>query len=137
LISSPAMEGSRDDVADMRILRARVVELEEELRLRIGDVTRLDRELRHARADVTVKDEFIAALNQEADRVQKIRGLFGRVPYGSHILLALEGHVRVGADPRPTLTTRARVVAAKAARRARSRAGRLKRQVMGSDHLGM
>ncbi len=124
------MEGSLDDVADAGALRARVGELEQELRLRMGDVTRLDRELRLARADVAVKDEYIAALNLEADKLQKIRDVFGRVPFGPHVVHALEVQLRVGPDARPRLVDRARVSSSVAARRARSGAGRVKRHVM-------
>jgi hypothetical protein len=126
------MEGSSEDVADAGMLRARVAELEEELRLRMGQVTRLDRELRHARAEVTVKDEFISVLNVEADKFQKVRDLLGRVPYGSKVAGVFEQQLRVGPDARPTLAARAKVTSSVAARRARSRAGRLKRRVMGS-----
>jgi hypothetical protein len=130
------MEGSPDDVADAPILRARVTELEQELLLRVGDVSRLDRELRHARADVIVKDEFIASLNLEADKLQRIRDLLGKVPFGSHAAQALEGQLRVESSPRPALAARIRITYSTATRRARSIAGRLKRRVMGSDHLG-
>jgi len=130
------MEGSLDDVADAGVLRARVVELEQELRLRMGDVTRLDRELRLSRADVTIKDEYIAALNLEADKLQKIRDLIGRFPFGPYVVHALEEQLRVGPDVRPRLVDQARISSSVAARRARSRAGRLKRQVMSSRHLG-
>lgn len=130
------MEGSLDDVADAGALRARVAELEQELRLRMGDVNRLDRELRLARADVTVKDEYIAALNLEADKLQKIRDLVGRVPLGTYAIHAFEQQLRVGPDARPRLVDQARVSSSVAARRARSGAGRLKRQVMGSRPPG-
>jgi hypothetical protein len=102
----------------------------------MGDVTRLDRELRHSRADVAIKDEYIAALNLEADKLQKIRDLVGRVPFGSLMVQAIEEQARVGPNPGPRLVDQARVSSSVAARRARSRAGRLKRQVMGSRHLG-
>lgn len=78
-------------------LRARVVELEHELRLRMGDVNRLDRELRHTRADVTVKDEFIAQLSREADKLQSIRDLMGRLPFGLRITSLVDR--RIGARP--------------------------------------
>ncbi len=130
------MEGSLDDVADAGALRARVEELEQELRLRMGDVTRLDRELRLARADVTIKDEYIAALNLEADKLQKIRDLIGRVPFGPYVIHAFEEQLHVGPDARPRLVDQARVSSSVAARRARSGAGRLKRQVMGSRQPG-
>lgn len=130
------MEGSPDDVAGAPILRARVTELEQELRLRMEDVTRLDRELRLARADVMVKDEYIAMLNTEADKLQRIRDLMGRVPFGSRAAQTLEGQLRVESNPRPTLAARVRISYSAAARRARSLAGRLKRRLLGSDHLG-
>lgn len=123
-------------MTDAGVLRARLAELEQELRLRMGDVTRLDRELRHSRADVAIKDEYIAALNLEADKLQKIRDLVGRVPFGSLMVQAIEEQARVGPNPGPRLVDQARVSSSVAARRARSRAGRLKRQVMGSRHLG-
>jgi hypothetical protein len=130
------MEGAPNDLVDAASLGARLAELEQELRLRMAEVTRLDRELRHARADVTVKDEFIAALTLEADKLQRIRDLLGRVPYGSHIAQTFEGQLRVPSQPRPSLAARARRAISVAARRARSRAGRLKRLVVGSDHPG-
>ena len=131
------MEGSLDDVADAGALRARVGELEQELRLRMGDVTRLDRELRLARADVAVKDEYIAALNLEADKLQKIRDLVRtgavREPTSS---MPSKQQLRVGPDARPRLVDQARVSSSVAARRARSGAGRVKRQVMSYRHPG-
>jgi len=113
-----------------------VAELEEELRLRMTEVRRLDLELRHLRADVVVKDEFIAVLNVEADKVQKIRDLLGRVPFGSHIAQGLEKQLRVGPDARPALADRVRSTASVGARRARSRAGRMKRRLMASSRPG-
>jgi hypothetical protein len=130
------MEGSSDDGADAEVLRAQLAEFEQELRLRMGDVTRLDLELRYARADVAIKDEYIAALSLEADKLQKIRNLVARVPLGSHVVEAFERQLRVGPDARPTLVAQAKVTSSATARRARSRAGRLKRQVMGSRHPG-
>jgi hypothetical protein len=128
------MEGSPDHVVDAAFLRSRVEELEDELRLRVEDVVRLDRELRHARADVTVKDEYITVLNREADKLQKIRDLLGRVPFGSHIAQVFEGQLRVGPEDRPALVERAKVTYSVTARRARSRGGRIKRRVLGSGH---
>ena len=43
------MEGSPNGVADSGLLQARVAELEQELRQRMEEVTRLHCELRHAR----------------------------------------------------------------------------------------
>lgn len=122
------MEGSADGVVDPGLLRARVAELQQELRLRTGEVARLHSELRHARADVVVKDEYIAALTTEADKLERIRELLGRVPYGSHMAQAFEGHLRIGPDVGPTVAARARDTTSQGARRAQSAAGRLKRR---------
>jgi len=90
------MAGLPDDASDPGQLQARLAELEHELRLRMDDVVRLDRELRHAHEDVAVKDEYIRQLSAEADTLDRIRALLGRVPFGLRIRSLFEG--RLGFD---------------------------------------
>jgi hypothetical protein len=130
------MEGSVDDVAEARLLRARVSELEGELRLRMEELSRLDRELRHARADVTVKDEFIAELTFDADSFQRLRNLLGRLPYGAHLVVAFDRRLRAAPGSRALWAELARTSARARARSARLVAGRVKRHVAGTLRPG-
>lgn len=129
------MEGPLDvdGVVDPGLLRARVVELEQELRLRMDELTRLHTELRHARADVAVKDEYIAMLTVEADKLAKIRKVIRRVPYGPRVATVLEEQLGVDPDARPTWAARTRAATLRGARRARSAAGRTKRRLLGGS----
>jgi hypothetical protein len=134
------MEGSPNGAADAGLLQARVAELEQELRLRMAEVSRLHRELRHARSDVAVKDEYISVLTVEADKLQRIREQMGRVPYGSQVGRLVESHLGVGPDAAPSFADqarstadRARTEAGRVKRGARSRAGRLKRKMTRTD----
>ena len=94
------MAEAPDHRVEYEQLQARVIELENELRLRMGDVNRLDRELRHSRADVAVKDEYIAQLSREADVLQSIRDLIARIPFGLRITLLIERRSGLGQAPR-------------------------------------
>jgi hypothetical protein len=134
------MEGSPNGVSDAGLLQARVAELEQELQLRMAEVTRLHRELRHARADVAVKDDYISVLSVEADKLQRIREQMGRVPYGSRVGRVVESHLGVGPDAAPSIADqartsaqRARTEAGRVKRGARARAGRLKRKMTRTD----
>ena len=134
------MEGSSNGVADAGLLKARVAELEQELRLRMAEVIRLHRELRHVRSDLAVKDEYIAVLSMEADKLQRIREQVGRVPYGSKVGRAVEAHLGVGPDAAPSFAEqaqstaqRARIEAGRVKHGARARAGRLKRKMTRTD----
>jgi hypothetical protein len=140
LIDLTFMEGSPNGVADAGMLQARVAELEQELRLRMAEVTRLHRELRHARADVAVKDEYISVLSVEADKLQRVREQMGRVPYGSRVGRVVEAHLGVGPDAAPSVADqarssaqRARTEVGRAKRGVRTRAGRLKRKLTRTD----
>jgi hypothetical protein len=118
------MAGVPDDVYDPGQLQARLAELEHELHLRMDDVVRLDRELRHAHDDIAVKNEYIQQLSAEADTLDRIRALVGRLPFGLRIRALLErrlgfGGVKSGQPPvRPPAPT------SEATRRARSQAAR-------------
>jgi hypothetical protein len=121
------MAGVPDDVYDPGQLRARLAELEHELRLRMDDVIRLDRELRHAHDDIAVKDEYIQQLAAEADTLDRIRALLGRLPFGLRIRALLEGRLGFGAA-KPSEPSeqpaRPRDPTSGASRRARSQAAR-------------
>jgi hypothetical protein len=97
----PSMTDAPDHHLEYEQLQSRVIELENELRLRMGDVNRLDRELRHSRADVAVKDEYIAQLSREADVLQSIRNLIAKIPFGLRITVLIEQRVGLGRDSRP------------------------------------
>ena len=114
---------------DAVYLRLRVDELEGELHSRMNEVIRLDRELRHARADVVVKDEYLAVLNAEADKLQRIRDLVARVPFGSSLVQSFDGRPRLP-DQEP-LAKRVRLTYGVTVRRARAQVGRVKRRVLG------
>jgi hypothetical protein len=53
---------------DTRSLQSRVQDLEQELRLRMQELGQLERELRSAKADLAVKDDFIEHLHLERRR---------------------------------------------------------------------
>ena len=130
------MEGTPDQGADAAYLRSRVGELEEALRLRMDEVVRLERELRHARADAVVRDEYLAVLNAEADKLQRIRDLAARVPFGSSAARLFEDRPPDGGGPKPALTDRVRAHYVVTVRRARATAGRVKRRVLGTEQPG-
>jgi hypothetical protein len=118
------MAGVPDDVYDPGQLRARLAELEHELHLRMDDVIRLDRELRHAHEDIAVKDEYIQQLTAEADTLDRIRALLGRLPFGLRIRAVLEGRLGFGPAKPSEPSGRARPSTSEATRRARSQAAR-------------
>lgn len=116
------MAGVPDDVYDPGQLRARLAELEHELHLRMDDVIRLDRELRHAHDDIAVKDEYIQQLTAEADTLDRIRALLGRLPFGLRIRALLEGRLGFGAAKQSEPSGQARPSKSAMTRRARSQA---------------
>jgi hypothetical protein len=118
------MAGVPDDVYDPGQLRARLVELEHELHLRMDEVIRLDRELRHAHDDIAVKNEYIQQLTAEADTLDRIRALLGRLPFGLRIRALLEGRLGFGAAKPSEQPVRPRAPTSEATRRARSQAAR-------------
>jgi FtsZ-binding cell division protein ZapB len=118
------MAGVPDDVYDAGQLRARLAELEHELQLRMDDVTRLDRELRHAHDDIAVKNEFIQQLSAEADTLDRIRALLGRLPFGLRIRALVEGRLGFGGAKPSQPPAGPRAPTAEATRRARSQAVR-------------
>ena len=123
------MAGVPDDVYDPGHLRARLAELEHELHLRMEDVIRLDRELRHAHEDISVKDEYIRQLAAEADTLDRIRALLGRVPFGLRIRTLLEARLGFGAAKPREPSVRRRASTSEVTRRARSQAGRAVRRL--------
>jgi len=118
------MAGVPDDVYDAGQLRARLAELEHELRLRMDDVTRLDRELRHAHDDLAVKNEFIQQLSAEADTLDRIRALLGRLPFGRRIRALLQRRLGFGSATPGEPPAAPRPPTSEATRRARSQAAR-------------
>jgi len=123
------MQGKTGVRADAVYLRSRVDELEGELQRRMDDVIRLDRELRHARADGVVKDEYLAVLDAEAHKLQRIRELVAKVPFGSWLVRSFDGRPRH--PDQELLAERVRVTYKMTLRRTRARAGRIKRLVLG------
>jgi hypothetical protein len=118
------MAGVPDDVDDPGQLRARLAELEHELHLRMDDIIRLDRELRHAHEDISVKDEYIRQLAAEADTLDRIRALLGRLPFGLRLRARLEGRLGFGATTPREQVVGPRASTSEATRRARSQAAR-------------
>jgi hypothetical protein len=118
------MAGVPEDVYDPGQLPARLAELEHELHLRMDDVIRLDRELRAAHDDLAVKNEYIRQLTAEADTLDRIRALLGRLPFGLRIRALLEGHLGFGAAKPSQPPVRPPAPTTGATRRARSQAAR-------------
>ncbi|HEY5098408.1 MAG TPA: hypothetical protein VII46_10180 [Acidimicrobiales bacterium] len=118
------MAGVPDDVYDPGQLPARLAELEHELQLRMDDVIRLDRELRHAHDDIAVKNEFIQQLTAEADTLDRIRALLGRLPFGLRLRALLEGRLGFGAAKPSAKPVGPRAPTSEATQRARAQAAR-------------